>query len=138
VAAATLVAAAARPPPLPPEFRAQAARRGARQRKRWQRERRNVGRGRHGRRRTASDVPYPLSRDHGHAQMMVRFFALLQKYYGQPGQQMPAMNWGQFVHFMSGAAKADLKPQATTAFGWPAEWDAQLAQAKQDFPQITY
>jgi hypothetical protein len=51
---------------------------------------------------------------------------------------MGAMNWGEYVHFTSGAAKKDLKALATTAFGWPSEWDAQLAAAKQKYPQITY
>ena len=39
---------------------------------------------------------------------------------------------------MSGAAGVDLRPLATTAFGWPAGWDAQFTQARADFPGITY
>lgn len=51
---------------------------------------------------------------------------------------MGAMNWGEYVHFTSGAAGSDLKELAKAAFGWPPEWETQLEQAKQKFPQITY
>lgn len=81
---------------------------------------------------------YPLWRDHGHAQVMVRFFGLLEQHYAAQNKRMGNMTWGEYIHFTSGAAKQDLKPLATTAFGWPADWDTQLAQAKQKYPQITY
>jgi hypothetical protein len=81
---------------------------------------------------------YPLWRDYGHAQVMVRFYGLLEQHYAATNKRMGAMTWGEYVHFTSGAAKKDLKPLATTAFGWPAEWDGQLAAAKQKYPQITY
>ena len=51
---------------------------------------------------------------------------------------MGAMNWGEFVHFMSGAAHTNLKPLATTAFGWTADQDAQFQKAETDYPDITY
>ncbi len=38
------------------------------------------------------------------------------------------MNWGEYVHFMSGAAGRDLKPLATKAFGWPGEWEEKQHQ----------
>ena len=81
---------------------------------------------------------YPLWRDYGHAQVMVRFFGLLEQHYAAQNKRMGNMTWGEYIHFTSGAAKKDLKPLATTAFGWPADWDTQLAQAKQKYPQITY
>jgi hypothetical protein len=81
---------------------------------------------------------YPLWRDYGHAQVMVRFFSLLEQYYAAQNKRMGNMTWGEYIHFTSGAAKKDLKPLATTAFGWPADWDMQLAEAKQKYPQITY
>ncbi|MEC3980106.1 hypothetical protein [Amycolatopsis sp. H20-H5] len=82
---------------------------------------------------------YPLWRDHGHAQVMVRFFALLGQYFPASGQDFArSMNWGEFVHFMSGAAGVNLRGLATTAFGWPSTWDTQFQQARRDFPQITY
>jgi hypothetical protein len=81
---------------------------------------------------------YPLWRDYGHAQVMVRFFGLLEQHYAAQNKRMGNMTWGEYIHFTSGAAKKDLKPLATTAFGWPADWDTQLAAAKQKYPQISY
>jgi hypothetical protein len=48
------------------------------------------------------------------------------------------MNWGEYIHFMSGAAGTDLKPLATTAFGWSDVREAQYQEAKKDFPAVTY
>jgi hypothetical protein len=85
------------------------------------------------------DWSYPLWRDHGHAAVMNQFFTLLARDFPVNGAAYARdLNWGEFVHFMSGAAAADLKPLATTAFGWPAEWETQLQQARKDFPRITY
>ena len=81
---------------------------------------------------------YPLWRDHGHAQVMRNFFGLLEKYYPTVDQHLADMNWGEYVHFTSGAAHTNLKPLALKAFGWPAEWDAQLLKAQTDYPDITY
>ncbi|WP_159669425.1 carbohydrate-binding protein [Andreprevotia sp. IGB-42] len=82
---------------------------------------------------------YPLWRDHGHAQVMVKYFQLLGQYFPNNGRDYTRdLNWGEYIHFMSGAAGADLKAQATQAFGWPAEWETQLQQAKRDFPNIRY
>lgn len=81
---------------------------------------------------------YPLWRDHGHAQLMVNFYDLLEKYFPATDQQMGAMNWGEYVHFSSGAAHTNLKGLATKAFGWPAAWDAQFLKAQTDYPDITY
>jgi hypothetical protein len=39
---------------------------------------------------------------------------------------------------MSGAAGTNLKELATTAFGWPADREAQFNKARADFPMITY
>jgi hypothetical protein len=48
------------------------------------------------------------------------------------------MNWGEYVHFTSAAAAADMSIQAARAFGWPREWASQLEQAREQFPGITY
>jgi hypothetical protein len=85
------------------------------------------------------DWSFPLWRDHGGARVMDRFFALLASDFPVTGAKYTrALNWGEFVHFMSGAAAADLKPLATTAFGWPSTWQAELDKARADFPRITY
>ena len=48
------------------------------------------------------------------------------------------MNWGEYVHFTSGAAAADMSGQAARAFGWPRQWAGQLEHARAQFPAITY
>ncbi|WP_239013985.1 hypothetical protein [Archangium violaceum] len=81
---------------------------------------------------------YPIYKNHGGASVLNRFFVLLAQYFPKEGKNYPRdMNWGEFVHFWSGAAGVNLKTQATSAFGWPAEWEAQFVQAQRDFP-FTY
>jgi hypothetical protein len=48
------------------------------------------------------------------------------------------MNWGEYIHFTSGAAGADLSRQAARAFGWPRDRTDQLERARQQFPGVTY
>ena len=91
------------------------------------------------------DFFYPLWRDHGHAKVMVNFFELVAKYFprGPYGSDKHPrytrrMNWGEFIHFMSGAAHKDLRPLARRAFGWPAEWTDLYKKAREDFPEIKY
>lgn len=82
---------------------------------------------------------YPLWRDYGHAQVMVRYFELTGHYFPFLNEEFSrTMNWGEFVHFMSGAAKVDLKSMATKAFGWPVEWEVQFREAQRDFADIKY
>jgi hypothetical protein len=82
---------------------------------------------------------YPLWRDHGHAQVMVKYFKLLSQHFPKNGTRYSrSMNMGEFVHFMSGAAGKDLRAMAATAFGATHPTDAEVAKAKADFPGITY
>jgi hypothetical protein len=82
---------------------------------------------------------YPLWRDHGHAQVMVRFFQLLSQHFPKNGNDYSRnLNWGEFVHFMSGAAQTNLKAQANMAFGPNSPTDAEFNAARSAFPQITY
>jgi hypothetical protein len=83
---------------------------------------------------------YPLWRDCGQAAVMADFFRLLAEHFprGQDGTYARRMNWGEYVHVTSGAARADLQGQASRAFGWPAAWTDQLDQARAQFPGITY
>lgn len=83
---------------------------------------------------------YPLWSDGGHARVMAGFFRLLAMHFPTHGgvRYRRGMNWGEFIHFTSGAAGADLRSMATRAFGWPDEWSVQYEQAKSDFPLITY
>ena len=85
------------------------------------------------------DWSFPLWRDHGGAAVMSRFFALLARDFpARGGTYTRDLDWGEFVHFMSGAANADLEPLATAAFGWPAAWQTELDAARVAFPKITY
>ncbi|HEX6739447.1 MAG TPA: discoidin domain-containing protein [Vicinamibacteria bacterium] len=91
---------------------------------------------------------FPLWRDRGGAQVMVRFFGLLAQHFPKNTQDhgngphlhyTRNLNLGEFVHFMSGAANANLFNQARTAFGTNTNnWETQFNQARIDFPQITY
>jgi hypothetical protein len=82
----------------------------------------------------------PLWRDCGQAAVMDRFFKLLAAHFPQEPDRTYTrrMNWGEYIHFTSGAAAADLSPQALRAFGWDPEWTAQLERARDQFPAITY
>ena len=83
---------------------------------------------------------YPLWRDHGHAQVMVKFFKLLAQYFPSDRNNTYTrdLNWGEYVHFTSGAAGTNLLAQAHTAFGPNYPTDADFAAAQKAFPQITY
>lgn len=82
---------------------------------------------------------YPLWRDHGHAKIFADYENLLQKYYPVDGDNwMPTANYGQYFHFMSGAAGQDLEPLARNAFQWHPDFDEEISSAKQDFSAITY
>jgi hypothetical protein len=85
-----------------------------------------------------ADFYYPIWRDHGKARALVDFFGLLGQYYPATDQVMAPMTWGQYIHFMSGAAGVEVQTQATYAFGWNDGWEADLQKAKGDFPGITY
>jgi hypothetical protein len=91
------------------------------------------------------DFFYPAWRDHGRAKLMSSFFGLVARHFpkGREGDRknqhyIRDMNWGEFIHFMSGAAKKDLRPLARTAFGWPPEWDEQYRKACVEFPGVAY
>ncbi len=43
-----------------------------------------------------------------------------------------------FVHFWSGAAGTDLIGRSKTAFGWTDAYEAQLRQARADYPGLPY
>jgi hypothetical protein len=83
---------------------------------------------------------YPLWRDCGRAEVMNRFFRELARHFPRDcgGTYTRPMNWGEYVHFTSGAAAADMSGQAARAFGWRREWAGQLEHAREQFPGITY
>jgi hypothetical protein len=71
---------------------------------------------------------------------MARFFRLLAAHFPQDADRTYTrrLNWGEYIHFSSGAAGADLRTQAARAFGWPREWTDQLDHARAQFPDVTY
>ena len=82
---------------------------------------------------------YPVWRDHGHAAVFANYQTLLEKYFPAGADLwMPDMNYGQYFHFMSGAAGVDLVPLAREAFEWHPDFDDELAAAKVAFPDIKY
>jgi hypothetical protein len=81
---------------------------------------------------------YPIYSQYGGNKVLNRYFELLAKNFPKNGNNYSRdMNWGEFVWFWSAAAGTDLKPLATQAFGWPAEWEAQYVKAKSDFKLTT-
>lgn len=81
---------------------------------------------------------YPIYDQYGGNQVLNRYFKLLAEHFPKNGDNFSrGLNWGEFVHFWSGAAGTDLKVMATDAFGWPNEWEAQYNQAKEDFRFVT-
>ena len=85
-----------------------------------------------------ADFYYPVWRDYGRTQVLVSFFELLEQHYPATNGVMANMSWGEYIHFMSGAAGHEVQTQATYAFGWFNEWQAELEKAQSDYPQITY
>ncbi|MEA2699343.1 MAG: hypothetical protein QOI66_3614 [Myxococcales bacterium] len=91
------------------------------------------------------DWYFPLWRDHGGAAIFARYYSLLFQHYpkvprddGRGLMYAPAMNWGEYIHFMSGAAGTELKTLATKAFGWTDQRELEYQQARANFPKITY
>lgn len=82
---------------------------------------------------------YPVYDAYGESEVLNEFFHLLSLYFPKNGKSYARrMNMGEFVHFWSGAAGDDLVNLATDAFGWTAEWQSELDQAKIDYPNIVY
>lgn len=83
---------------------------------------------------------YPVYNNYGNNQVLTRYFQLLAQYFpkNSSGYFTRDMNMGEYVHFMSGAARADLKSLAASTFGWTNDYESQYQAARQEFSQITY
>lgn len=85
---------------------------------------------------------YPIYSRHGGARLLNEYFNTLATHFPKNpnGWQYDgrSINLGEFVHFFSGAAATDLKPQAVIAFKWDDAAERELQQAKIDFPNIKY
>ena len=81
----------------------------------------------------------PIYEQYGETTVLKKYIDMVRTQYPAVNQRHThGMTWGEFVHFWSGAAGVDLRPRAEAAFGWSAEWQAELDAAKQSFPAITY
>lgn len=94
---------------------------------------------------------YPIYTQQGNAASINNYFVLLAQYFPKTtvfnginniSQYSRKLNFGEFIHFWSGATGIDLKPLALTAFGTLDEqgnnWATQLQQARTTFPSINY
>jgi hypothetical protein len=83
------------------------------------------------------DWYFPMWRDHGKSELLNRFFKLLEMHFPKTGRRYNGnLNFGQYVHFMCGAAAFDCHPLAVQAFG--NAWEAEYQSARTQFPAITY
>lgn len=85
---------------------------------------------------------YPIYSNHGGTQLLKNYFQLLTNHFpkkdGVPWEYARDITMGEFLHFFSGAAKADLKFHATRAFKWGSRQEREFAEAKKKFPEIRY
>jgi hypothetical protein len=77
---------------------------------------------------------WPIYQNYGKTELLTGFFKLV----GEKFPENRKLNFGEFVHFFSGAAGADLKQYATEAFGWPETFENEWINARAEFPTIQY
>ena len=81
----------------------------------------------------------PIYNGYGQSKVLNEYFSLVSRCFPRNGQNYSRqMNWGEFVHFWSGATGVNLKSQATKAFGWTDEWNNQLIKAQSEFSCAVY
>lgn len=90
---------------------------------------------------------FPIYEKHGRSVVLNRYFELLAKHFPTKinngvTSYARSLNFGEFIHFWSGAAGIDLSYRALMSFGTKdkegRDWQAQLTIAKAAFPGITY
>jgi len=82
---------------------------------------------------------YPIYNQHGESAVLNSFFTLLSQHFPKNGNSYARdLNFGEFVHFWSGAARTNLQPLAESAFTWTSEWNTQFLQAQSTFPGLPY
>ncbi|WP_162558755.1 discoidin domain-containing protein [Robertkochia solimangrovi] len=81
----------------------------------------------------------PLYETYGGKAMLANFFNILSQNYATDGDSYAKdMDFGEYIHFMSGATGADLQPMAEEVFGWTDADQAQLLQARVTYPNLAY
>lgn len=82
---------------------------------------------------------YPIYEHYGQAAVLSKYLKLLSLYFPKNGVIYSRnLNFGEFIHFWSGAAGTDLRPLAEKAFGWTQEWQTQFKLATKTFPALHY
>ncbi|MDT3405307.1 hypothetical protein [Mucilaginibacter terrae] len=86
---------------------------------------------------------YPIYTKYGKAELLNKYFKVIAANYPKQGKMYKRdrdMSLGEFVHFWSGAAGANLNEQARFAFGqyWTADVQNDFLQAQKDFPNVKY
>jgi hypothetical protein len=81
---------------------------------------------------------FPIYTKYGQGAVLSRYFEQIAK--NVPMDRSNDLNLGEFVHFFSGAAGANLSGQAKIAFGkyWDAAAIEQFKSAQQTFPNVKY
>lgn len=81
---------------------------------------------------------FPIYTKYGQGAVLARYFEQIAK--NVPMDRTNDLNLGEFVHFFSGAAGANLSDQAKIAFGkyWDANAIGQFKSAQQTFPNVKY
>lgn len=95
-----------------------------------------------------ADWFYPIYSGYGETAVLNRYFELLATHYHKESigggyyRYIGNLNFGEFIHFWSGAAEADLTDIALAAFGEldqnGTNWLPQFEKAKLDFPNFIY
>ena len=89
------------------------------------------------------DFWMPMYTQYGGSALLRNYFMVLsenfptvpREYNGKEGVSYAnGLNWGEFIHFWSGAAGADVKGIATDAFGWNTDYERQFQKARRDYP----
>lgn len=85
---------------------------------------------------------FPLYVEYGGARVLNNYFNLLSRHFPRKNvmewMYERDMNFGEFVHFFSGAVGIDLRPMAKEAFKWEEWTEMQFQKAQRDFPRIHY
>jgi hypothetical protein len=86
---------------------------------------------------------FPIYNAYGKGAVLNRYFGVLADNYPKVGKEYTRdrdMNLGEFVHFWSGAAGANLNDQAKKAFGvhWTTDVQDEFKQAQIDFSNVKY
>jgi hypothetical protein len=76
----------------------------------------------------------PIYEQYGEGAVLREFFKLVAEHFPDDRK----LNFGEFIHFFSGAAGANLKELGQNAFGWNETFENEWNAAREEFPMLTY